>query len=145
MHYQYRLLCIQFLGVVAEFEGKRPGQRDPSFVGIHDLAALSSAALVVGALGVALAWQPAGRRWSLVGLVTGALGVALSGAMTAVQLTDLSGTFSLVEGSALPAAVADSNTAEGSLARIPNGADVDDAATDWKFTSTPTPGAANAP
>jgi O-antigen ligase len=75
---------LQFLGVVAEFEGKRPGQREPSFVGIHDLAALSGAALVVGALGVALAWQPAGRRWSLVGLVTGALGVVLSGAMTAV-------------------------------------------------------------
>jgi O-antigen ligase len=75
---------LQFLGVVAEFEGKRPGQREPSFVGIHDLAALSGAALVVGALGIALAWQPAGRRWSLVGLVTGALGVVLSGAMTAV-------------------------------------------------------------
>jgi len=75
---------LQFLGVVAEFEGKRPGQREPSFVGIHDLAALSGAALVVGAVGIALAWQPAGRRWSLVGLVTGALGVVLSGAMTAV-------------------------------------------------------------
>ena len=45
---------LQFLGVVAEFEGKRPGQREPSFVGIHDLAALSGAALVVGAVGVAL-------------------------------------------------------------------------------------------
>jgi len=75
---------LQFLGLVAEFEGKRPGQREPSFVGIHDLAALSGAALVVGAVGIALAWQPAGRRWSLVGLVTGALGVVLSGAMTAV-------------------------------------------------------------
>ncbi len=32
---------LQFLGIVAEFEGKRPGQREPSFVGIHDLAALS--------------------------------------------------------------------------------------------------------
>ena len=76
---------LQFLGIVAEFEGKRPGQREPSFVGIHDLAALSGAALVAGSTGIALAdGRPAGRRWSLVALVTGALGVVLSGAMTAV-------------------------------------------------------------
>lgn len=76
---------LQFLGVVSEFEGKRPGQREPSFVGIHDFAALSAAALAVGAIGVALGdGRPAGRRWSAVALATGALGVALSGAMTAV-------------------------------------------------------------
>ncbi len=76
---------LQFLGVVAEFEGKRPGQREPSFVGIHDLAALSGAALVVGSIGIALGdGRPAGRRWSVGALVTGALGVVLSGAMTAV-------------------------------------------------------------
>jgi hypothetical protein len=76
---------LQFLGLVAEFEGKRPGQREPSFVGIHDLAALSGAALVVGSIGIALGdGRPAGRRWSIVALVTGALGVVLSGAMTVV-------------------------------------------------------------
>jgi hypothetical protein len=76
---------LQFLGLVSEFEGKRPGQREPSFVGIHDFAALSGAALVVGAIGVAFAdGRPAGRRWSLAALVTGGLGVVLSGAMTAV-------------------------------------------------------------
>ncbi|HEY7177567.1 MAG TPA: O-antigen ligase family protein [Gaiella sp.] len=75
---------LQFLGIVSEFQGKRPGQREPSFVGIHDFAALSGAALVVGALGVVLAWGPAGRRWALAGLAGGALGVVLSGAMTAV-------------------------------------------------------------
>ena len=76
---------LQFLGVVSEFEGKRPGQREPSFVGIHDFAALSGAALVVGAVGVALGdGRPAGRRWSYAALATGALGVVLSGAMTAV-------------------------------------------------------------
>jgi hypothetical protein len=52
-------------------------------------------------------------------------------------------TYSLVEGTVLPVAVADSNTAVGSLARIPNGADTGDAATDWAFTTTVTPGAAN--
>jgi O-antigen ligase len=76
---------LQFFGIVSEFEGKRPGQREPSFVGIHDLAALSGAALVVGAAGIALGdGRPTGRRWSLVALASGALGVVLSGAMTAV-------------------------------------------------------------
>jgi hypothetical protein len=76
---------LQFLGIVSEFEGKRPGQREPSFVGIHDFAALSGAALVVGALGIALSdGRPAGRSWAFVGLAAGALGVILSGAMTAV-------------------------------------------------------------
>ena len=38
---------------------------------------------------------------------------------------------------------ADSNTAVGSLARLPNGNDSADDQTDWVFTSTVTPGAAN--
>jgi hypothetical protein len=51
----------------------------------------------------------------------------------------------LVEGRALPASVADSNTVTGSLARIPNGSDTDDAATDWAFTTTVTPGGPSVP
>ncbi|HUP32814.1 MAG TPA: lamin tail domain-containing protein [Gaiellaceae bacterium] len=51
--------------------------------------------------------------------------------------------FDLVEGTMLPADVADSNTVDGSLARIPNGQDTDDAASDWHFTTTVTQGAAN--
>jgi hypothetical protein len=49
----------------------------------------------------------------------------------------------LVEGTPLPVGVADSNTVTGSLARIPNGSDTGDAAADWRFTTTVTPGAAN--
>jgi Collagen triple helix repeat (20 copies) len=52
--------------------------------------------------------------------------------------------YDLVEGTALPASVADSNTVAGSLARLPDGGDTNDAATDWRFTPTVTPGAANA-
>jgi large repetitive protein len=52
-------------------------------------------------------------------------------------------TYDLVEGTVLPAATADSNTATGSLSRIPNGSDTNDAATDWAFTTTVTQGAAN--
>jgi hypothetical protein len=50
---------------------------------------------------------------------------------------------SLVEGTALPADVADSNTVAGSLIRNPDGRDTDDAASDWAFTTTLTRGAAN--
>lgn len=56
-----------------------------------------------------------------------------------------SATYNLVEGTVLPAATADSNTVTGSLARIPNGADTNDAAADWAFTTTVTQGAANVP
>jgi hypothetical protein len=52
-------------------------------------------------------------------------------------------TYDLVEGTALPASVADSNTTAGSLIRNPDGKDADDAAADWVFTTTPTRGAAN--
>lgn len=50
------------------------------------------------------------------------------------------GHFSLVEGTALPASVADSNMVEGSLCRLPNGTDTDNAATDWAFSPIITPG-----
>ena len=52
-------------------------------------------------------------------------------------------TYSLVEGTVLPDTVADSNTTAGSLSRIPDGTDTNDAASDWVFTTTLTRGAAN--
>jgi len=68
---------LQFLGVVNEFEGKRPGQREPSFLGIHDFAAFSGAALVVGIIGIAV-----GRpRWAAV--VAGAVGAVLGASIFA--------------------------------------------------------------
>ena len=52
-------------------------------------------------------------------------------------------TYNLVEGTALDESVVDSNTVAGSLSRIPNGSDTNNAATDWAFTTTLTKGAAN--
>jgi hypothetical protein len=52
-------------------------------------------------------------------------------------------TYSLVEGTVLPASVEDSNTVAGSLIRNPDGKDTNDAAADWAFTTTLTRGAAN--
>ena len=84
---------------------------------------------------------------ALVNTTTGTLVDALSyeGAITAATVTGIPGMVSLVEGTVLPAAVADSNTVAGSLCRIPNGVDTNNAASDWKLSTTPTPGVANVP
>lgn len=52
-------------------------------------------------------------------------------------------TYNLVEGTALAATVVDSNTVDGSLSRIPDKQDTNNASADWVFTATKTPGAAN--
>jgi hypothetical protein len=54
-----------------------------------------------------------------------------------------SSTYDLVEGTLLPPSVADSDTTPGSLVRLPDGSDTDDADTDWSFTGRPTPGDVN--
>jgi cytosine/adenosine deaminase-related metal-dependent hydrolase len=69
--------------------------------------------------------------------------LSYEGAMTSVTLAGLSGPVSLVEGTPLPVATADSNTAVAALCRSPNGQDTDDAATDWRLCTALTPGAAS--
>ena len=54
-----------------------------------------------------------------------------------------SSVYDLVEGTALPPSVADSDAVTGSLVRMPDGSDTDDADTDWSFTTRPTPGNPN--
>src|SRR4029079_5633839 len=80
---------------------------------------------------------------ALIDTGTGGLLDALSyeGAITAATIG--SSTYNLVEGTVLPVDVADSNTVDGSLARIPDAKDSNDAASDWVFTTPATPGAAN--
>jgi hypothetical protein len=80
---------------------------------------------------------------ALIDTASGALLDALSyeGEITAAMIDGV--TYNLVEGTPLPATVADSNTTDGSLSRLPDGSDTNDAATDWAFTATKTPGAAN--
>jgi len=80
---------------------------------------------------------------ALIATASGALLDALSyeGEITAAVIGGQ--TYSLVEGTALAATVADSNTAAGSLSRIPDGSDANNASSDWVFTTTATPGAAN--
>jgi hypothetical protein len=80
---------------------------------------------------------------------TGALTImdafCYEGAMTAAVINGFTGTRSLVEGTVLSSAIADSNSVAGSLARLPDGTDNNNAAADWNFTSTPTPGGPNVP
>jgi O-antigen ligase len=73
---------LQFFGVVREFSGYRPGQREPSFVGLHDLAALAGASTSIGLASLALG-PVAGLRRALLwtATVAGAVGVVLSGAL----------------------------------------------------------------
>lgn len=75
------IAALQFVGVVNEFQGRRPLQREPSYIGIHDLGALAGGALAFLLAAVAI---PPRRASSLVGGVAGALGVALAAALDAV-------------------------------------------------------------
>jgi len=65
------------------------------------------------------------------------------GSITAAMLPGFATPPSLVEGTALATTVADSNTADGSLCRHPDGQDTDNAASDWAFCATLSPGTAN--
>jgi O-antigen ligase len=71
---------LQFLGLVNEFEGKRPGQREVSFLGIHDFAAFSAAALAIALAGIALGER---RRIVVVAAFAGTVGSILAASVFA--------------------------------------------------------------
>jgi O-antigen ligase len=73
---------LQFLGVIDEERGRQPGQREPSFLGYHDLAALSGATLAIALATIALS-SPRARERILpaVAGVAGSVGLVLSGAL----------------------------------------------------------------
>jgi hypothetical protein len=85
---------------------------------------------------------------AIIDTVTSTVVDALSyeGPMTMATITGFPAPVSLVEGTALDSAVADSNTnANVTLCRDPNGQDTNDANTDWKLCTHLTPGTANQP
>jgi O-antigen ligase len=76
---------LQYLGLVHQFLGHRPAEREPSFLGYHDFAALSGALLVLGLVAVALHDDEVlDRGWTWIAIAGGGLGIVASGAMTAV-------------------------------------------------------------
>lgn len=73
--------ALQFLGLLDEFEGRRPLQREPSYVGIHELGAVSGAVLVTAFVAlVASRW----RRTSTWAAAAGGFGVAFAAALDSI-------------------------------------------------------------
>jgi hypothetical protein len=64
--------------------------------------------------------------------------LSYEGSITAANIPGI-GITNLVEGTPTPVV----DTGGGSLARVPNGADTNDAATDWALAATPTPAGPN--
>ncbi len=71
---------LQFLGLVNEFEGKRPGQREVSFLGHENFGAFAGATLLVGFAALALGER---RRLAWFAIAAGALGVVLDASISA--------------------------------------------------------------
>lgn len=67
--------------------------------------------------------------------------LSYEGSITAATITGFAAPVNLVEGTAT--AAEDSNSVDGSLVRLPNGTDTNDASADWAMSTTPSPGAAN--
>ena len=108
----------------------------------YDRVALTDTLAAGGHLAVTVELQNgAPDGVALVDTASGELLDALSyeGEITAAVIDGQ--TYDLVEGGAFTGA--DSNAVDGSLSRIPDGHDSGDAATDWAFTTTKTPGSAN--
>ncbi len=107
--------------------------------------------LVIAAGAARFPWNAASNNFrntaaagiAILDTVEGELVAALSygGSVTAAALIDVTPPVSFVEGTATT--IVDSNTVVQSLIRHPNGADSDDAASDWKVTTKSTPGAVN--
>jgi large repetitive protein len=71
--------------------------------------------------------------------------LSYEGAITSATITGLGTSVNLVEMTAVPATVADSNTAPGSFSRLPNGIDTNVSSADWSLSSMQTPGSSNVP
>jgi O-antigen ligase len=74
---------VQFFGVDI-FDAWNPGWRQPSFLGHHDLAALSAIATSFAAAGIVVGkrWLPASSLFALA-LVSGAVGLVVAGSLAA--------------------------------------------------------------
>jgi hypothetical protein len=108
----------------------------------YDRVALTGSLVAHGHLSIPVeAQNGAPDAVALVDTASGLLLDSLSyeGEITAAVIDGQ--TFDLTEGT--PLEVADSNTVTGSLSRIPDGEDRNDSGSDWEFTTTVTPGAAN--
>lgn len=76
---------LQFAGALGDLDNTPAGRRKPSFLGYHDFAALSAAALAVAAVLFAFGnLSPRARRVIVVAALSGGLGVILAGPVDAL-------------------------------------------------------------
>jgi hypothetical protein len=75
------IAALQFVGVLDQFRGHHPIDREPSYLGEHDFAAFSGAAFSLGLAAILLGGE---RALALVGGIAGGLGVALAAALDAL-------------------------------------------------------------
>ncbi len=71
---------LQFFGIVNEFDGRRTGQREVSFLGHQDLGGFTGAALAVGFAAIVLGER---KRLAWVAVIGGALGVTIDASVFA--------------------------------------------------------------
>ena len=72
---------LQFVGAIPQFRGHHPVDREPSYLGEHELASFSGAAVSLAFAGVFLARE---RALAIAGGVAGGLGLALAAAIDGV-------------------------------------------------------------
>ena len=91
--------CVQFAGVDV-FDAANAGWRQPSFLGFHDLAALSALALsvAIAAIVATRRFTPAGALFSLA-LVAGVVGMIVAGSVTAAVGLALGSLLAVLAGS----------------------------------------------
>ncbi len=85
--------------------------------------------------------SPDGVALINVGLTNVMDSFSYAGSITNAMINGFIGTRNLVQGTNAPST--DNNVVVGSLIRSPNGQHSGDDASDWRFTTTPTPGSAN--
>jgi hypothetical protein len=82
--------ALQFVGALGDLDDTPAGRRKPSFLGYHDFAALSAAALLLALLVLARGARSRGeRRLALAAGVAGGAGVVLGGPLDALLGTYL--------------------------------------------------------
>jgi hypothetical protein len=75
---------LQLLGLVDEFEGRRPGQRETSWLGVHDFAALSGASMAVAVVAIAYGSERRGGLPARTAGIAGAVGLIIAAALNQV-------------------------------------------------------------
>ena len=72
---------LQFVGAITQFRGRHPLDREPSYLGEHELASFSGGALALAFAGVLVARN---RALAVVGGIAGGLGLALAAAIDGI-------------------------------------------------------------